>query len=232
MLEYAGRGRLAHLRLVRPCLRRHLSPEIRRGELVRRGPDLAPGVRQGPRRRELQTTGLPKSSVDAHGMGLVGFENPRLAGSSCLAIVASRERWLSGRKRRFAKPLDGVTRLGGSNPPLSAHSRLEPSQHAKSLDTGGFGRVPFGTLSISISPGADRPRPDASPDCYPKCYPRAARDAEPDRSHRALRPTARGGQGWHRGNGRGICPFPRGFSKPSEYMKPPSDTEMGEAMTR
>src|SRR5882762_1414815 len=31
-----------------------------------------------------------------------------------------RERWLSGRKRRFAKPLNGLNRSGGSNPPLSA----------------------------------------------------------------------------------------------------------------
>ena len=30
------------------------------------------------------------------------------------------ERWLSGRKRRFAKPLYGSNCIGGSNPPLSA----------------------------------------------------------------------------------------------------------------
>jgi integrase len=40
----------------------------------------------------------------------------------------SPERWLSGRKRRFAKPLGGETCLGGSNPPLSA---LEPSGAAR-----------------------------------------------------------------------------------------------------
>src|SRR5882672_10972391 len=33
-----------------------------------------------------------------------------------------QERWLSGRKRRFAKPLYGLNRIGGSNPPLSANS--------------------------------------------------------------------------------------------------------------
>src|SRR2546429_2433780 len=33
------------------------------------------------------------------------------------------ERWLSGRKRRFAKPLYGLNRTGGSNPPLSARNR-------------------------------------------------------------------------------------------------------------
>src|SRR5207237_5122991 len=31
--------------------------------------------------------------------------------------------WLSGRKRRFAKPLYGLNRTGGSNPPLSARNR-------------------------------------------------------------------------------------------------------------
>ncbi len=30
------------------------------------------------------------------------------------------ERWQSGRMRRFAKPLYGLNRTGGSNPPLSA----------------------------------------------------------------------------------------------------------------
>ena len=33
-----------------------------------------------------------------------------------------QERWLSGRKRRFAKPLYGLNRTEGSNPSLSAKS--------------------------------------------------------------------------------------------------------------
>ena len=33
---------------------------------------------------------------------------------------ATPERWLSGRKRRFAKPLYCENGIGGSNPPLSA----------------------------------------------------------------------------------------------------------------
>ena len=36
------------------------------------------------------------------------------------------ERWLSGRKRRFAKPLYGLNRIGGSNPPLSAKFHENP----------------------------------------------------------------------------------------------------------
>ena len=46
-------------------------------------------------------------------------------GNQTFALVVLRfplwaERWLSGRKRRFAKPLYGLHRTGGSNPPLSA----------------------------------------------------------------------------------------------------------------
>ena len=42
------------------------------------------------------------------------------------------ERWLSGRKRRFAKPLYGLNRIGGSNPPLSASFYKGFTLHTKS----------------------------------------------------------------------------------------------------
>ena len=41
------------------------------------------------------------------------------------------ERWLSGRKRQFAKLLYGLNRTGGSNPPLSANFT---SNELRSLD--------------------------------------------------------------------------------------------------
>src|ERR1017187_339570 len=40
----------------------------------------------------------------------------------CAANRTLTERWLSGRKQRFAKPSQGETSVGGSNPPLSAIS--------------------------------------------------------------------------------------------------------------
>src|SRR6185437_15396440 len=59
------------------------------------------------------------------------------------------ERWLSGRKRRFAKPLDWETGLGGSNPPLSAEvpsvtarSRPKPTA-ARLCDSLAFSLVPL-----------------------------------------------------------------------------------------
>ena len=149
-----------------------------------------------------------------------------------LASVASWERWLSGRKRRFAKPLDGVNSSRGfESPPLRSSPSRTVTTRPNPSTTGG--EVEFSVWhSLRLHPARNRPRPDTPPDCYLKCDPRAARGCRLGRSHRALRPTARGGQGWHRGNGQGVCPFPFGFSKPSEYSKPPSDPEMGEAMTR
>src|ERR1700755_697629 len=44
------------------------------------------------------------------------------------------ERWLSGRKRRFAKPLGWETGLGGSNPPLSAPFASDPVQGRRPQD--------------------------------------------------------------------------------------------------
>jgi hypothetical protein len=40
-------------------------------------------------------------------------------------MIALPERWQSGRMRRFAKPLYGLNRTGGSNPPLSANLPLD-----------------------------------------------------------------------------------------------------------
>src|SRR5437588_4779152 len=37
-----------------------------------------------------------------------------------MVLFGLEERWLSSRKPRFAKPLYGLNRTGGSNPPLSA----------------------------------------------------------------------------------------------------------------
>ncbi len=55
------------------------------------------------------------------------------------ASLDQQERWLSGRKRRFAKPLNGEIRSGGSNPPLSvseppraAQTRPSSSEHEAS----------------------------------------------------------------------------------------------------
>src|SRR5690606_26466428 len=40
--------------------------------------------------------------------------------SPAVAVQAHQEWWLSGRKRRFAKPMYGSNRTAGSNPVLSA----------------------------------------------------------------------------------------------------------------
>ena len=53
------------------------------------------------------------------------------------------ERWLSGRKRRFAKPLWGSKPIGGSNPPLSV---LSPSEHDNERPNPSFDEV-SGVLS-------------------------------------------------------------------------------------
>jgi hypothetical protein len=37
---------------------------------------------------------------------------------------AKKERWLSGRKRRFAKPVSGETLTAGSNPVLSVKCQM------------------------------------------------------------------------------------------------------------
>jgi hypothetical protein len=74
------------------------------------------------------------------------------------------ERWLSGRKRRFAKPLDWETGLGGSNPPLSAEKKAKT--RGKALEIG------LSRISFPPSNGPDDRPLSATPiACRPVSYP-------------------------------------------------------------
>ena len=75
-----------------------------------------------------------------------------------------QERWLSGRKRRFAKPVRGLHPSTGSNPVLSALALLRYAHHTmpdegeeKKPAPGGARVRVGGTEFATPGPGSDRP---------------------------------------------------------------------------
>ena len=120
------------------------------------------GVRAPRRRRRLISAArFPKRALHS------------LEGAACLP-TRFPERWPSGLRQRFAKPLTGLNPSGGSNPPLSARFcakrenwRTRESGPERSDErgiranrrvSGGLGRSPERSESIPLSPPAFAPR--------------------------------------------------------------------------
>ena len=95
---------------------------------------------------------------------IIPYQDPLAHSARWLVLTAPRtiwygtrrplERWLSGRKRRFAKPLYGSNCIGGSNPPLSAGIAFKTSPSP--LDVGVSGLFCLSAI-VEFDPPASDP---------------------------------------------------------------------------